>query len=186
MSKSPVEMFIESRHKMFIDSITSYIDSSYLTIMLKQRYYNEYRGGPVEETEGHISEAVDTNGHVIAELMSVLPDEAKKLANITQAIETIKSTGSGTDSHGFGGWRDSVGSSYHQTYGTLGTFHFHYFYRDWDEFGTPEQDYEIDVSIPNVVYVNHNYYCVTRELVKWLSVEGKAKRQTYLKQIMYA
>jgi hypothetical protein len=184
MSKSQHELFIEQSHKKFIDSITAIIDSSYLTIKTKETEYDQF--GEATYTDKDISEAVDTNGIVIAELISVLPDEAKNLGHITDAIETIKNMNYSFADNLFYGQRTIVSTSYYQTNGTLGTFDFHYEYTRWDsEYGGYEEAYEINVSIPNVVYVDHKYYCLTRELVNWLNVAGKAKRQKYLKEITF-
>ena len=166
-------------------NITSYIDKKHLTIKTVYTEHDYYRVPHNENKEENlVAEACDINGTVFSELLNELPDSGKHLADITQQIETITKLHS--SSHGgFGGHRTFTSYKYFPTDGELGTLRYYYTLENHDEFGIPEDTIEITVEVSNVIYKNHKYYFLSKELEKWLAVEGKPKRSVYLRKLTY-
>ena len=169
-----------------LNYITTFIDNKYLTVDTIITEYESYQiPEVVTKKENSISEGFDINGRVFIELIDTLPENVKELGDITQYLESFKTLQSNGYTPGWGGYHTQTSYNFYSTDGNLGILIFKYSLDNYDEFGIPEDDYEITVRISNVIYKNHKYYYLSKKLEEWLNVEGKPKRQMFLRKLSY-
>lgn len=159
--------------------ITNVIDKEYMSIKETYTVNNDYTSEQPDVKEKIIDSLNEINPFIFYEIINHLPDSS--IADITFLIENLHSLEKKE--------RDAWGQRYIMTNfnfyitntdASCGTLTFYFKMINYDEFGILDFLDAIEITMKNVIYKNHKYYYITKELIKWLNVDNKPKRKKAL------
>ena len=167
--------------------VSKFIDREYHNRKIKITDYDPYTTCSRKTTfETCEHQEAEINGSVFTVMINILPEDALALADITQEIESVTILNTKSEIPGFGNHITNAYYKFYATDGDIGNLTFYYDYTDYEEFGFIDREVETEIQISNVIYKNHKYYAFTKKLREWLGVDGKVKRNAYLRKLTYA
>lgn len=166
---------------ILIDYVNKFIDTKYFSVKSVTNHY-DYDDRVREMKEVVDPATVELNGYAFAELIEQIPDATS--ANITKMVENLSSLSKKNRIVGWGTETTTTGYSFFDTDSSIGagtlTLLLHFC---WDEDYCCCSEHDVEVKIDNVIYKNHKFYFLTKELEKWLSAEGKPRRKAALNRL---
>ncbi len=166
--------------------IPTFITTSIMTSTVNKDYYEFCTNEFTSKTKHIMIPSKEVNQDVFSGLIIYGPDEVRKLADITELLDSFcKQNTIKIPFNGFYSGSKSCSWMYKKLIHSIGEINIECYDTEVGELGIYNSDISTISKIPCVVLINHRYYALTNHLMQWLEVSNKPRRARVLSNLFY-
>jgi hypothetical protein len=166
--------------------IPTFIDTSIISVVVNEETTEYCINKHTSEIKFQLMPKKEVNYEIFNGLITLGPDEVRKLADITDDLEKYcNSNTSKTPFNGFYSGFSTCSWVYDKLFDNIGEITITLSDVENGELGIYDTDTDSTIKIPGVVLYKHRYYALTSKLMEWLNVPNKPRRIAIINNLFY-